>query len=73
MTIDMSPLIQKQPVIMGSNGYAAEELVEALELMASGKVDRATLISHRFPLAQVSKAFETQASPEAVKVLLEIQ
>lgn len=72
MTIDMGPLIEKQPVIMGSNGYAAEELVEALDLMASGKVDRATLISHRFPLSSIADAFEKQASPEAVKVLLEM-
>lgn len=70
MTIDMGPLIQKQPVIIGSNGYSSEELAEALELMHSGKVDRSTLISHRIPLDRVAEAFEVQASPEAVKVML---
>lgn len=72
MEIDMSPLIEKQPTIYGSNGYAAEELVEALELMRSGKVDRATLISHRFPLERIGEAFATQMQPDAVKVMLEI-
>jgi (R,R)-butanediol dehydrogenase / meso-butanediol dehydrogenase / diacetyl reductase len=72
MTIDMGPLIQKQPTIMGSNGYAAEELVEALELMRSGRVDRDTLISHRYPLDAIAEAFAAQARPEAVKVMIEI-
>jgi (R,R)-butanediol dehydrogenase / meso-butanediol dehydrogenase / diacetyl reductase len=72
MTIDMGPLIQKQPVIIGSNGYSSDELVEALELMRSGKVDRATLISHRVPLDRIAEAFELQASPTAVKVMLTI-
>ncbi|GGC06679.1 threonine dehydrogenase [Novosphingobium endophyticum] len=70
MTIDMGPLIEKQPIIMGSNGYASEELVEALDLMRKGTVDRTTLISHRAPIEQVAEAFEIQASPEAVKVIL---
>ena len=70
MTIDMGPLIEKQPTIMGSNGYAAEELVEALALMQAGKVDRRTLISHHFPIDAVAEAFEVQCSPEAVKVML---
>ncbi|MDE2436680.1 MAG: zinc-binding dehydrogenase [Sphingomonadales bacterium] len=72
MTIDMSPLIQKQPTIFGSNGYAAEELVEALDLMRSGRVDRATLISHDFPLERIAESFAAQLQPEAVKVMLHI-
>jgi len=72
MTIDMGPLIQKQPTIMGSNGYAAEELVEALDLMRSGKVDRTTLISHHFPLAKIAEAFDAQAGADAIKVMIDI-
>lgn len=70
MTIDMGPLIQKQPTIMGSNGYASEELTEALDLMRKGTVDRTTLISHRVAIERVDEAFEIQAAPEAVKVIL---
>jgi len=72
MTIDMGPLIEKQPTILGSNGYAAEELEEALALMAAGRVDRRTLISHRLPLAEVAEAFEAQMRPDAVKVMLTV-
>lgn len=72
MKIDMSPLIEKQPTIFGSNGYAPEELVEALHLMSSGQVDRATLLSASFPLEQVAQAFSAQMQPTAVKVMLNV-
>jgi threonine dehydrogenase-like Zn-dependent dehydrogenase len=70
MTIDFGPVIQKQPTIMGSNGYASEELVEALEMMADGRADRTRLISHRFAIGQADAAFARQAAPDAVKVML---
>jgi (R,R)-butanediol dehydrogenase/meso-butanediol dehydrogenase/diacetyl reductase len=70
--IDLGPLISKQPTIVGSNGYAAEDLSEALALMRAGTVDRTTLISHTFPLERVNEAFERQGQPDAVKVMLSI-
>ncbi|WP_116366474.1 zinc-dependent alcohol dehydrogenase [Parahaliea mediterranea] len=73
MLIDMMPLIRKQPVIMGSNGYAAEDLTHALQLMRDGSVDRLGLISHSFPLEQIDAAFATQATPQAVKVMIDIR
>ena len=72
MPIDFSYVIRKEPVILGSNGYAAEELIEALELMATGKVDRRRLISHHFALEAVAEAFAAQQLPDAVKVMLQV-
>lgn len=72
MEIDFDYIIRKEPVIIGSNGYASEELVEALDLMASGAVDRRSLISHRFPLDRVEEAFIAQGQVDAVKVILQI-
>ena len=72
MLINFGYVIQKEPMIIGSNGYAAEELVEALDLMRSGAVDRRTLISHEFPLEQIGQAFEAQGQPDAVKVMIDI-
>ncbi len=73
MTIDMGPLIEKQPTIMGSNGYAPRELTEALDLMSNGTIDRLRLISHRFPIEAVADAFRAQCSADAVKVMLTFQ
>jgi 2-desacetyl-2-hydroxyethyl bacteriochlorophyllide A dehydrogenase len=72
MSIDFGYVIKKEPVIMGSNGYAAEELTEALEMMRCGTVDREMLISHHYPLTEVAEAFAVQGRPEAVKVMIEI-
>jgi threonine dehydrogenase-like Zn-dependent dehydrogenase len=72
VSIDLNPVIQKEPLIIGSNGYAAEELVEALELMRLGRVDREGLVSHRLPIEQAAEAFAMQCSPEAIKVVLRI-
>lgn len=72
MEIDFSYVIRKEPVIIGSNGYASEELVEALHLMASGAVDRSSLITHIYPLDQVEAAFIAQGQPDVVKVILQV-
>lgn len=72
MCIDFNDVIHKEPVILGSNGYAAEELAEALALMASGAVDRERLVSHRFALDEVGAAFAMQCRPESIKVMLRV-
>jgi threonine dehydrogenase-like Zn-dependent dehydrogenase len=72
MTIDMGPIIQKEPVIMGSNGYAAEELVEALDLMQGGVIDRRCLITKQCSIEDVGDAFEIQMKIDQVKVLFQI-
>jgi len=70
VTLNLTDIIHKQPVIMGSMGYAAEELVLALQLMAEQRVDRMRLISHRFALDQAAEAFETQGNGRSIKVMV---
>ena len=62
----------KYPIqIHGSMGYGPSELDEALALMASGKVQRSGLISHRFPLGQIRDAFAAQGGGGAIKVMVD--
>ena len=70
VTLDLTYLIEKQIRIIGSLGYAPNELVKALELMETGKVDRLRLLSHHFPLEDITAAFETQGIGQAIKVLV---
>jgi threonine dehydrogenase-like Zn-dependent dehydrogenase len=70
VTLDLGPIIDKQARIIGSMGYAPEDLTLALELMATGQVDRAALISDRFPLEKIVEAFETQGNGTAIKVMV---
>lgn len=41
-------------------------------MMRDGRVDRRTLISHRYPLNEIAEAFAAQMRPDAVKVMLDI-
>jgi 2-desacetyl-2-hydroxyethyl bacteriochlorophyllide A dehydrogenase len=71
VTMDFSALVAKQVSIMGSFGMTAEDTHLAIQLMSSGKIDRAVLISHQFPLEQVETAFQTQATvSDSIKVLI---
>lgn len=72
VSLDLQYLISKQPTIMGSVGYASDELGEALGLMRSGKIDRETLVSHQFWLDQIYDAFEAQSRSDSVKVIVNI-
>jgi len=52
-------------------GCIAGRLGDALELMKAGKIKTAPLVTHEFPLAEITEAFDMQARPaEAVKVLI---
>jgi len=69
--IDCNVIMRKGIHLIGSWAWSPEELVQAMELLASDKVDRRPLITHEFPLEQASEAYETQLrADEAVKVLL---
>ncbi|XP_047741564.1 sorbitol dehydrogenase [Hyalella azteca] len=48
----------------------ANDFKDALELVASGRVNVKALITHRFPLVEANKAFETARSGAAMKVVI---
>ncbi len=52
-------------------GCIAGRLGDALDLMRSGKIEAQSLVTHEFPLDDITGAFEMQARPEeAVKVVI---
>ncbi len=56
--------------VLGALAYD-DEFREGIDLLAAGKVNLEPLITHRFPLEQLAKAFATQMKPdEAIKVLV---
>jgi 2-desacetyl-2-hydroxyethyl bacteriochlorophyllide A dehydrogenase len=69
--IDFNVVVRKGITICGSWGWLPEEFVESLEFIASGKIDRKPLISHRFSIDKAKEAFETQLkAEEAIKVMI---
>jgi threonine dehydrogenase-like Zn-dependent dehydrogenase len=70
VTLELMDLLLKEVQILGSLGYGEGELQEAVAMMADGRVDRRRRLSHRFPLHQITPAFETQGTPQALKVMV---
>ena len=56
--------------MLGSWGSTAADLRHALELIASGTVDRRILVSHEFALDQADEAFAVQEKGQAIKVVV---
>jgi L-iditol 2-dehydrogenase len=58
----------KQLVVTGSSDMSRANYETALGLITSERVDTASMVTHRFPLADVADAFKTAAGVDAVKV-----
>jgi L-iditol 2-dehydrogenase len=57
--------------IVGANGSSPDHNRQALELIASGAVPVADLITHRLPLERTVEGIHTVAAGEAIKVTVE--
>ena len=69
-------MVEWQPTIPVAKGVRligciAGRLGDSLELMKAGKIDTRSLVTHEFPLDEITAAFEMQAKPEeAVKAVI---
>lgn len=62
VTIDMFAVLCKELVLKGSLRYGPGDYSLAIALVASGKVDVKSLVSHRFPFTQAYEALEITRS-----------
>ncbi len=56
--------------LVPSYSCGPHETREALSLVERGVINAAELVTHRFPLAQITEAFATAQKPEALKVIV---
>ena len=74
LEVDLGKIMLAEPVVTGSFCYGYSGMVTdfqaAINLIASGEIEAAQLVTHRFPLADVADAFQTAADKRsgAVKV-----
>lgn len=74
--VNLMRIVGKEAYVSGSNCYAYSGLQTdfeaAIELVVSGRVDPTPLVTHRFPLQEIEKAFAVSADKAsgAVKVHL---
>jgi L-iditol 2-dehydrogenase len=71
ITLDSNLVHYRELTLVGANGSSPEHNARALELIASGAVPVADLITHRLPLDGVLDAFGIVARGEAIKVTIE--
>ena len=70
--IDATMIVQKEMRFFGTFAYSSRDFAEAIDMICSGRVRTAPLITHRFSLDRVQEAFEAQLlRDQAVKVLVE--
>jgi L-iditol 2-dehydrogenase len=69
--LDSNLVHYRELMIVGANGSSPSDNAQALELIASGAVPVADLITHRLPLERTLDAFDIVARGEAIKVTVE--
>ncbi len=66
--IDPNRIHYGELTVTGSSNSTIEDHRAALRLIESGRVDVASLVTHRFPLEEIEQALAKAGSPDAVKV-----
>ena len=67
---DISEVFNSEVSIVTTYGATERETPRAMRLLASGTVDFASLVTHRFPLDDFDKAVAASLTGEAMKVML---
>ncbi|HAG90404.1 MAG TPA: L-threonine 3-dehydrogenase [Bdellovibrionales bacterium] len=70
ISLDSNFIHYREAYVTGSHGSTPEQHKKALELIESGQVDVAPLISHRYSLNQLEEAFEMAQSKTGLKVIV---
>ncbi|MGC1784749.1 MAG: alcohol dehydrogenase catalytic domain-containing protein [Acidobacteriaceae bacterium] len=72
ITLDSNLIHYKELTVTGTTGCSTDDCRRSMELITSGKVNLASLISRRYRLDQVSDAFSATRAGNMLKVVLEI-
>jgi threonine dehydrogenase-like Zn-dependent dehydrogenase len=67
--LSLAPVVIDEITVVGSRCGPFDE---ALDALANQRVDVSGLITHRFPLQNVSQAMDAACDPEAMKVVFEV-
>jgi L-iditol 2-dehydrogenase len=70
IALDSNLIHYKEITITGSHGSTPRQHALALDLIASGRINLAGLITHHFPLAQIEQALAAARSRAGLKVMV---
>jgi threonine dehydrogenase-like Zn-dependent dehydrogenase len=66
-SVSFFQVVRREVTLVGSMIYQ-DEFPEAIRLLAEGAVKAERLLTHRFPLADIVRAFEAHRAPDSIKV-----
>ena len=66
--IEANLIHYKEISLIGAANSGREDYVRAVELISSGRIDAARMVTHRFPLDKAVEAIESVAGGEGIKV-----
>ncbi|MEU6698395.1 alcohol dehydrogenase catalytic domain-containing protein [Pseudonocardia sp. NPDC046786] len=69
-TVPVPEMIAKELVLTGSHGMAAADYPALMELVSTGRLDPARLVTHRIPLAAAPAALAAQPEPGSLTVVV---
>lgn len=68
--LDLGKVVRSEIDIIGTICYTREEFKESLDLVETGRVQVAPLITHHFPLSEMQAAYDLAQSRRAIKIIL---
>lgn len=71
MTLDMNAIHYQELLVAGTSDYTRVEFAEALRLIEDKTVRISALISHVYPLQEISQALHTAESQKGLKVVVQ--
>lgn len=69
--IDPNVIHYNEIIVTGASSSTRQNFIEAMQMVEYGMVNLKQLISHRFSLREINKAFDVAKSAEGVKILIE--
>ena len=70
LDFDPSEFVTREVSVIPSNAATESETRRALSLIRSGRIDVASLVTHRFPLVEFARAVSVAQKAECVKALI---
>ena len=72
-TVNIRQVLTKSLRIQGSTTHTIKEMEEALAMIEDGRINTGSIITHRFPLEEINRAFECRLdNRKALYVMVDI-
>lgn len=70
LTLDPNLIHYKQVALLGSSGFTTRQFKQAAEIIMQKKINIGQMITHRFPLSEIKKAFALAMECEGLKICI---